>query len=149
MTLDGPWMNPIWTGSYPAFKPVQAPVPAGAAGSISVVGGEDINMIATTKYKDATEKFIAFMLSPTAQLDMTQVGQLSVRQDLRDQVTQIQPYYAQFLTQLATAKARTPVPNYPQIDTILSNQIANAISGKEPVQKAMDEAAAQIDPLLP
>lgn len=148
MTLDGPWMNPIWAGSYPTFKPVQAPVPAGAAGSISVVGGEDINMISTTKNKDAVEKFISFMLSPAAQLDMTQVGQLSVRQDLRSQVTQIQPYYAQFLTQLATAKARTPVPNYPKIDTILSTQIGNAISGKEPVQKAMDEAAAQIDPLL-
>ena len=148
MILDGPWMNPIWAGSYPNFKPVEAPVPAGAAGSISVVGGEDINMLSTTKHKDAVEKFISFMLSPAAQLDMTQVGQLSVRQDLRSQVTQIQPYYAQFLTQLATAKARTPVANYPKIDTVLSTQFAKAISGQEPVQKAMDEAAAQIDPLL-
>jgi ABC-type glycerol-3-phosphate transport system substrate-binding protein len=40
------------------------------------------------------------------------------------------------------------VPNYPQIDAILTTQIGNAISGKEPVQQAMDEAAAQIDPLL-
>ena len=148
MTLDGPWMNPIWSGSYPKFKPTEAAVPAGAAGSISVVGGEDINMISTTKNKDAVEKFISFMLSPDAQLDMTKVGQLSVRQDLRSQVTSIQPYYTQFLAQLATAKARTPVPNYPKIDTILSTQLGNAISGKEPVQRALDEAAAQIDPLL-
>jgi multiple sugar transport system substrate-binding protein len=148
MTLDGPWMNPIWSGSYPKFKPTEAAVPAGAAGSISVVGGEDINMISTTKNKDAVEKFISFMLSPDVQLDMTKVGQLSVRQDLRSQVTSIQPYYAQFLTQLATAKARTPVPNYPKIDTILSTQLGNAISGKEPVQQALDEAATQIDPLL-
>jgi multiple sugar transport system substrate-binding protein len=147
--LDGPWMNPIWAGSYPNFKPVEAAVPAGAAGSVSVVGGEDINMLSTTKNKDAAEKFISFMLSPDTQLAMTKVGQLSVRQDLRDQVTQIQPYYAQFLTQLATAKARTPVPNYSKIDTILGTQIGNAISGKEPVQQALDEAAAQIDPLLP
>ena len=148
MTLDGPWMNPIWAGSYPTFKPVQAAVPAGPGGSISVVGGEDINMISTTKNKAAVEQFIAFMLSPDAQLDMTKVGQLSVREDLRSQVTSIQPYYATFLQQLATAKARTPVPNYPKIDSILTTQIGNAISGKEPVQKAMDEAAAQIDPLL-
>ena len=148
MTLDGPWMNPIWAGSYPTFKPVQAAVPSGPGGSISVVGGEDINMISTTKNKAAVEQFIAYMLSPEAQLDMTKIGQLSVRQDLRNQVTSIQPYYETFLTQLATAKARTPVPNYPKIDSILTTQIGNAISGKEPVQKAMDEAAAQIDPLL-
>ena len=123
-------------------------MPAGAGGSISVVGGEDINVTATSKNKAADEAFVSFMLSPQAQLDMTQVGQLSVRKDLRSQVTSIHPYYGTFLAQLATAKARTPVANYPKIDQVISTQVGNAISGKEPVQKALDEAAAQIDPLL-
>jgi multiple sugar transport system substrate-binding protein len=147
--LDGPWMFPIWQGSYPDFKPSQALVPAGPGGSVSVVGGEDINMVASTQHKDAAQDFIAFMLSPQAQLDMTKAGQLSVRKDLRDQVTSIQPYYATYLEQLATAKARTPVPNYPKIDTILGTEVANAMSGKKTAQQAMNDAAAQIDPLLP
>jgi multiple sugar transport system substrate-binding protein len=148
MTLDGPWMNPIWAGSYPNFKFEQDLVPAGPGGSISVVGGEDINMVASTKNKQAVEEFISYMLSSDAQLAMTKVGQLSVRKDLQSQLTAIQPYYGTFLQQLATAKARTPVPNYPQIDQIVTTQVANAMSGKETPQKAMDEAAAQIDPLL-
>ena len=148
MTLDGPWMNPIWAGSYPDFKPQEDLVPAGPGGSISVVGGEDINMIASTKHQAAVEEFISYMLSPDAQLAMTKVGQLSVRKDLQSQLTSIQPYYATFLQQLETAKARTPVPNYAQIDQIINTQVANAMQGKETAQKAMDEAAAQIDPLL-
>jgi multiple sugar transport system substrate-binding protein len=148
MTLDGPWMNPIWASVYPAFKPVQALVPAGAGGSVSVVGGEDINVVAGSKNKAAAQKFMAFMLSKTTQIALTKVGQLSVRKDLRDAVTAIHPYYATFLQQLTTAKARTPVSNYPKIDSIIGTQVALAMKGTESAQQAMNEAAAQIDPLL-
>lgn len=148
MTLDGPWMNPIWGSVYPAFKPVQALVPAGSGGSISVVGGEDINVIASTKNKAAAQQFVRFMLSKSAQTALLQAGQLTVLQSLKSQVTAIHPYYATFLQQLATAKARTPVPNYPKIDQIIGTQVALAMQGKESAQQAMDEAAAQIEPLL-
>ena len=79
---------------------------------------------------------------------MTKAGQLSVLNSLTSQVTAIHPYYATFLTQLKTAKARTPVPNYPKIDAVISTQVALAMQGKLTAQQAMDEAAAQIEPLL-
>jgi multiple sugar transport system substrate-binding protein len=148
MTLDGPWMNPIWAGGYPNFKPVEALVPAGAGGSSSVVGGEDINITAKSKNKAAAMQFVRFMLSKSAQVAMTKAGQLSVLSSLSKQVTAIQPYYATFLKQLSTAKARTPVPNYPKIDQIIGTQVALAMQGKVSAQKAMDDAAAQIEPLL-
>lgn len=148
MTLDGPWMNPIWAGGYPSFKPVEALVPAGDAGSSSVVGGEDINIISRSKNKVAAMQFMRFMLSKSAQIALTKAGQLSVLNSLTSQVTAIHPYYATFLKQLATAKARTPVPNYPKIDAVISAQVALAMQGKESAQQAMDEAAAQIEPLL-
>ncbi len=148
MTLDGPWMNPIWGSVYPAFKPTQALVPAGAAGSISVVGGEDINVIASSKNKAAAQQFMRYMLSKEAQLALLQAGQLTVLQSLQSEVTAIHPYYATFLQQLSNAKARTPVPNYPKIDQIIGTQVALAMQGKESAQQAMDEAAAQIEPLL-
>ncbi|HUW88725.1 MAG TPA: extracellular solute-binding protein [Candidatus Paceibacterota bacterium] len=148
MTLDGPWMNPIWGSVYPDFKPVQALVPAGAGGSISVVGGEDINVIASTKNKAAAQQFVRFMLSKSAQTALLKAGQLTVLQSLRSQVTAIHPYYSTFLEQLATAKARTPVPNYPKIDQIIGTQVALAMQGKKTAQQAMNEAAALIEPLL-
>jgi multiple sugar transport system substrate-binding protein len=148
MTLDGPWMNPIWAGGYPDFHPVQALVPAGAGGSHSVVGGEDINVTAKSKNKAAAMAFVRFMLSKSAQVAMTKAGQLSVLSALTSQVTAIHPYYGTFLKQLATANARTPVPNYPKIDAIIGTQVAAAMSGKVTAQAAMDQAAAQIEPLL-
>jgi multiple sugar transport system substrate-binding protein len=105
-------------------------------------------VVAASKNKVAAEQFVSYLLSPVAQLAMTQVGQLSVRQDLRSQLTAIHTYYGTFLEQLATAKARTPVANYAKIDSILGIQVAKAMTGKETAQKAMDEAAVQIDPLL-
>lgn len=148
MTLDGPWMNPIWGSVYPSFKPVQALVPAGVGGSISVVGGEDINVVASSKNKAAAQQFMRYMLSKKAQVALLQAGQLTVLQSLRGEVTAIHPYYSTFLQQLATAKARTPVPNYGKIDQVIGTQVALAMQGKESAQKAMDEAAAQIEPLL-
>ncbi len=80
--LDGPWMYPQFSTSYPKFVLHTAPVPAGPGGSISVVGGEDIVMTNVTPNKAAAEQFIDYMLSPATQLAMAKVGQMSVRTDL-------------------------------------------------------------------
>ena len=146
--LDGPWMTGIWAGQYPKFKPTYSPVPAGDGGSISVVGGEDIVMPAATKNKDAAEKFIRFTQSATYQLAMAKTGQMSVVKSLGAQEAALVPAFAPFITQLATAKPRPAVPQAPQIDTVLQNELTKAFQGSESVQDALTNAAKQIDPLL-
>ena len=47
--FDGPWMAGIWKGQYPDFKPIYSPIPAGPGGSVSVVGGEDIVVTASSQ----------------------------------------------------------------------------------------------------
>jgi multiple sugar transport system substrate-binding protein len=145
--LDGPWMFPIFAKAYPSFKLQTASVPAGPGGSVSVVGGEDIVMSQSSKHKAAASQFIRFMLSPWAQTQMAHAGQMPVRSDVSKQLTKINAYFGIFARQLKTARPRTPSPNWPQIDTILGNAIASAFKG-EPVQKALDDAAKQIDSLL-
>ena len=49
---------------------------------------------------------------------------------------------------LATARPRPSVPQAPQIDTVLQNDLTPAFTGTESVQAALDKAAADIDPLL-
>lgn len=146
--LDGPWMFPIFESQYPDFKLQTAPVPAGEGGSISVVGGEDVVMMKSTKHKAQTETFMRFLLGDYAQLEMAKVGQMSVRKDLGTQMTAIHPYYAPFIAQLATARPRIPSPNWPKIDTILGQAVQKAITGAMTTQAALDDAAKQIDPLL-
>ena len=146
--LDGPWMKDIWAGQYPAFKPVYAPVPSGAGGSVSVVGGESIVVSEATKHADAAYKFLKFTQSEEFQLGMAKVGQMSVIPAFADAQAKIAPYYATFSDQLKTARARLPIPQAGQVDTILNTALVPAFEGKTTVKDALSAAAKQIDALL-
>jgi len=140
-------MFPIFRKAYPNFKLQTALVPKGPGGSVSVVGGEDIVLSQSSKKKAAAEQFIRFMLSPWTQTEMAHAGQMPVRADVSKQLTKINSYFGIFAQQLKVARPRTPSPNWPKIDTILGNAIASTFKG-DSVQKTLDDAAAQIDPLL-
>lgn len=146
--LDGPWMAAIWQGQYPSFKPDYTPVPAGPGGSVSVVGGEDIVMTSGSAHQAAAEKFIEFSQSAQFQLPMASAGQMSVVKSLNSQEATLVPDYAPYIKQLMTAKPRPAVPQAPQIDTVLQDDLTLAFQGRETVQAALDDAAAKIDPLL-
>lgn len=146
--LDGPWMTGVWSGQYPTFKPTYSPVPAGPGGSISVVGGEDIAMTSASKHQSAAMKFISFTQTADYQLAMAKTGQMSVVKSLDSQEAALVPAFAPFIKQLQTAKPRPTVPQAPQIDTVLQNELTKAFQGKTTVQAALTSAASQIDPLL-
>jgi multiple sugar transport system substrate-binding protein len=146
--LDGPWMHDIWAAQYPKFQPTYSPMPAGPGGSISVVGGEDIVMTTASKNPDAAEQFIAFTQTADYQIAMAKTGQMSVVKSLDDQEAAAVPYLAPYIKQLQTAKPRPAVPQEPQIDTALQNDLTPAFQGTTSVQAALDKAAKDIDPLL-
>ena len=146
--LDGPWMAGIWAGQYASFKPVYSPMPAGAGSSVSVVGGEDIVMTTASKHQAAAEEFLAFTQTSTWQLAMAKTGQMSVVSADDAQEASDTPALAPYITQLATAKSRPAVPDEPQIDTALQDDLTPAFEGKTTVQAALDKAAQDIDPLL-
>jgi multiple sugar transport system substrate-binding protein len=146
--LDGPWMLPIFAKAHPDFRVATARVPAGPGGSVSVVGGEDIVLTTSSKQKTAALQFIRFMVSPWAQTQMARAGQMPVRKDVSAQLTKINPGFAIFAKQLETARPRTPSPNWPKIDQVLSSSIASALKGDRSTKAALDDAAKQIDTLL-
>jgi ABC-type glycerol-3-phosphate transport system substrate-binding protein len=146
--LDGPWMLPIFAKAHPGFRVSTAPVPAGPGGSVSVVGGEDIVLTASSKKKAAALQFLRFMISPWAQTQMAHAGQMPVRKDVSKNLTKINPGFAIFAKQLETARPRTPDPNWPKIDSVLATAVASAIKGDKSAQAALDDAAKQIDSLL-
>jgi multiple sugar transport system substrate-binding protein len=147
-TLDGPWMFAIFGAAYKNTQVAGTTIPAGPGGSISVVGGEDINMTHTSKHKTEALQFLRFMDSPWAQNQMARAGQMPVVKSLTAKLVQIHPYYSIYLKQIATARPRTPSPHWNQIDQILQTEIAKAFKGDESVQQALTSAASQIDPLL-
>lgn len=146
--LDGPWMWPIFGSQYPDFELSAAQVPAGAGGSISVVGGEDIVLTKSSKNKAAAAEFMRFLLSDWAQIEFSKIGQISVLTGVAPQLVELNAYYEQFLVQLETAKNRPATPAWSRIDTILQDEIRLAIRGEKSVQEALDSAATQADELL-
>jgi multiple sugar transport system substrate-binding protein len=146
--FDGPWMAGIWKGAYPTFDPIYSPIPAGAGGSVSVVGGEDIVLTASSKHKAAAEKFIEFTQSAQFQLAMAKTGQMTVVPSLAAQQAKIAAYYTVYSNQLKTAQSRIASPNQSKIDTVLSTSLTPAFQGTTTVKAALDSAAKQIDVLL-
>ena len=146
-TLDGPWMNAIFSAAYPKTQVAGALIPAGAGGSVSVVGGEDIVMTNASKNKTAALTFLRYMLGYGSQAQMALAGQMPVLKSSSAWLTRVHPYYATYVKQLATAKPRTPTPKWTQIDQVITTDVAKAFQG-EPVQQALTDAAHQIDGLL-
>lgn len=146
--LDGPWMQDIWAGQYPDFAPVYAPVPAGDGGSISVVGGESIVVTESTEHADAAYAFVEFTQSEAYQLGMAEAGQMTVKPEFAEAQAKISPYYEAFSDQLETARARLPIPQAGEVDTILGTELVPAFEGEVTVQQALSSAAKQIDALL-
>jgi multiple sugar transport system substrate-binding protein len=149
MLLEGPWFPPLFEGQFKGKAYGFALVPAGKGGSISVVGGEDIAMFQQSPNKEAAAEFIRFMLSMDTQLQWAGQGQMPVLKDAAASDTiKKHPFFGIFLEQLKSAKARTPHPNWNKIEEIMTNTGTAILNGKAEVQKGLDDAAKQIDPLL-
>ena len=147
--LDGPWMYPIAEAQYPDFDIKATLMPAGEGGSISVVGGENIVLFAGSDHPEEAMEFLRFTQSDEYQLKMSEVGQLTVIPALLDnEYFQNHPYYGTFLTQLETAKARTPHPAWTQMEEILGDTGQLILRGEVSAQEALDAAAEEIDALL-
>lgn len=149
MIIEGPWFPSMFEGQFPDKNYGLALMPAGDGGSISVVGGEDIVLFEQSSRKQAALEFMKYMLSEDVQLQLVSTGQMPVLKSAIDSDTiKNHPYFGIFLQQLETAKARTPHPNWAQIEEIMTNTGAAILLGQVDVQKGLDDAVLQIDPLL-
>jgi multiple sugar transport system substrate-binding protein len=144
--LDGPWMTPIFGKQYPDLQYEYALMPAGPAGSISVIGGEDLTVFQAGQHQAEAIEFARFMLSADAQLEMGKAGQVPVLSSLTGDPS-LPPYFSVFMQQLQTARARLPHPRWAKMDSAITDAVQAALRGAD-VQTALDSAADQINVLL-
>ena len=147
MLLEGPWKTAEMAGAYPDFKYGTPEMPAGSAGSISVLGGEDIAMFSTANKEGAWE-FMKFMVSDFAQEEMAKVGQIPVNTTALESDTVKNADYAPFLEAITTAKARPPVAAWSDIDSELTTAVTDIIVNGADAQTTLDALAAKVDTLL-
>ena len=148
MIIDGPWVPPTLQQGYPQLQYGMALMPAGPDGHpASVVGGEDITIMAASKNIDAAKTFMQFMTSEEAQVLMGTTGQMPVLKSLAGD-SRLPSYFSIYDQQLQTAYPRPVTPNYTKIETILTDAFTSAFHNQASAQAALNSAAQQIDPLL-
>jgi multiple sugar transport system substrate-binding protein len=147
MIIDGPWMVDIYAGQYPDFEVNFAMMPTQDGYTSSVVGGEDVVAFYDTDVKEASLKWIEYLLSEESQVAMAQVGVVPTLKSLvgSDKVPE---YFDIFMKQLETAQARVPHPAWGEMDGAINNAFQRILNGEQTVQKALDQAADEINELL-
>ena len=148
MIIDGPWMVDIYKGNYPDFEVNFAPIPTGPQGATSsVVGGEDVVVLADSQNQEAAMKWASYLLTPDAQKMMATVGQMPTLASLAGDPA-MPAYFAVFQEQLKTAQARVPHPKWSDMDNAISNAYQRMLKGDQTPQAALDQAAEEINALL-
>ena len=147
MLLEGPWKTAEMDGAYPDFEYGMCDMPAGEAGSISVLGGEDIAMFDTPNKEGAWE-FMKFMTGEWAQEQMAQCGQIPVNTAALERDTGAAQGSAPFLEAITTAKARPPIACWSDFDSALTNAVTDIIVNGADAQSTLDALAAEVDAML-
>lgn len=148
MMAEGPWAVAQFQSQFPDFDVEMASFPAGSAGSIQVLGGEDIGIFSKDKQEESW-KFVKFMVSEAAQIEMGKIGQIPVNlASMENADVKAIDYYPPFLEQLKTAKARPPVSAWPQIDGVINDAMSKIFMTDADVKTELDAAVSAIDALL-
>ncbi len=147
MLLEGPWKSAEMDGAYPDFNYATADMPAGEAGSHSVLGGEDIAMFKNGNNEGAW-LFMKFMTSEFAETEMAKCGQIPVNKAALESDTVKNADFAPFLNAITTAYARPAVASWSEIDNLLSVAVTDIIVNGADAQSTMDKLAADVDALL-
>lgn len=130
------------------------PVPHIENMTTTVMGGWEMGIPATSKYKDLAWELITIMASPDVLSNMLkQTGYLPTQISIGDgpyaaHVNSSVPYYNEMISMIPMAKARPVIPEFPEIDGYITQSLSDVCSGKKEPKQALNEAAAKTSKLL-
>lgn len=146
---EGPWM--FTSNTEEDLAKVEAGLlPAGNAGSISVVGGENLVMFSSGKNHEAAWTFAKFLMSEFAQKTMAvEAGLIPTVKSIAesDEVKNV-PNMGTYVEQLNTATARTPHHNWEKMSDKIGKCMEAIIRHEADVKTEMDKIALELDQLL-
>lgn len=146
---DGPWFTTI-NKETDLAKVEAGMLPSGAAGSISVVGGENLVMFTSGKHNDAAWKFMQFLVGDYSQETMAVEAGLipSVKSVANSSKVMADANMKICVQQLNNAVARTPSPNWEKMSDKIGKCFESIIRHKAKAKEAMDKLAPELDALL-
>ncbi len=118
----------------------------------SSLGGENWAMFAASKQQDGAWEFLKFVTDPAYGTKLTDcMGYIPSRKDVLATVAEKNkdnPTMLVFLKQMESAAARGPLPNWSEVSAVIQEAMQEALSGQKTPEKAMQDAAAKMAPLL-
>mgnify|MGYP001426959433 CR=1 FL=1 len=149
MADDGPWFYSILK-DVAKQKATAAILPKGEAGSISVVGGEDLVMFNSTKHPQAVWKFMKFMFSKDIQKEMALDADLmpTNKDAANDSQVTSDPVMKIYVEQMKTAWARIPNPKYEEMNDKIQKAFEAALRHKGTPKQLLDQLAKDMDSLF-
>ncbi|PWU69754.1 ABC transporter substrate-binding protein [Gracilibacillus dipsosauri] len=152
MMENGPWQIPMLEEDSPDLEWGVFLMPAGEAGTASILGGENWAITANSEVQDEAWEFIKWTQKPEILGPMHELGgRLPSRADVAKDEQYVwakDEHVKVFMEQLETAKPRAYGTNYPEISTHIQEAIQRAMTGEE-VDTIMESTAEEIKALLP
>lgn len=148
MMVNGPWQLPVLNAMAGLhFGIVPIPVPSTSAKPVSPLGGEVWTVGHSNPARE--QKAVAVvkcLLSPARSLEWSKdAGYIPSNQAAAVQLGQSDPQLAPFVTEVATAQARTSELGtaYPKVSNALWNAIQQSLAGGTSPQAALAQAQSQ------
>lgn len=152
MMINGPWVINSLEAEAPDLEYTVAGLPYPENGQpANGLGGENFSIFANSGVQDCAWDFITFTQSPENIVDWyAGLGFLPSR-DLPEEQTTFwteDPNMAVFLDQMQYARARGPLPNWPEVSEVIQLMMQEALTGQASVDDAISNAGAQISAML-
>ena len=139
MFFEGPWY-PFSENIVPAL------IPTYNGASASVVGGENIVIFAGSQQQEAAFRFVQFMLSEEAQLELLKVGVIPTLKSLvENEVVTKDAKWSVYMKQLESAQSRIPTPLASTVEQLWSDAMNMIFLEGADVQETLTYTAAEID----
>ena len=152
MMISGTWNVNSIPKDAPDLNWMVATLPYSIQAASSL-GGENCAMFAASKQQDGAWDFLKFVVDPSYGTKLTDcMGYIPSRKDVVAQVAEKSaddPTMQVFLKQMESAAARGPLANWSEVSAFVQGAMQEALSGQKTPEQAMQDAAAQIKPLLP
>ncbi len=151
MMISGTWNVNSIPKDAPDLKWMVATLPY-TKQAASSLGGENWAMMANGQQPDGAWAFLQFVTDVAYGTKLTDcMGYIPSRKDVLAQVAEKSandPTMQVFLKQMESAAARGPLPNWSEVSAFVQQAMQEALSGQKSPEQAMQDAAAQITPLL-
>jgi multiple sugar transport system substrate-binding protein len=130
------------------------PVPNMTNQTTTVMGGWELSIPETSKNKDLAWELITIMSSPDTLTNMlNQTGYLPTQTPIGEgqyavRVNSSIPYYDEMISMIPLAKSRPVIPEFPEIDLYISQELSNVCKGIKEPKQALNDAAVKSAQLL-